>query len=157
MSDFDAAYDAIRAKVGDVTTTRIGPIRALDFQRFAVASGETPGRYDEHAPPLFLTSVLGWGDGPVDDELRPDGTGTEETADLPLSGLRLMGAGQELEFGEPLCDGVTVTVETSIADVQLKEGRSGRLMLLTILRAYSDESGRRLVTCRENFIARPGV
>ena len=145
----------------------LGRISATGFQRFAVAAGETdPVYFDDDAaraagfagavaPPLFLSSVLGWGAGASDADLRPDGAASDDTAGLPLTGLRLMGAGQDIDVHAPLHDGVHVVRETSVEDVTLKEGRSGPFLIVTLLRRFLDESGTPLLTSRENFIARP--
>ncbi|WP_158581449.1 FAS1-like dehydratase domain-containing protein [Actinomadura spongiicola] len=151
MSTLEEVCEDVRKRIGTVTRDDLGPVSARDFQRFAVAAGEPPGAT---APPLFLSSVLGWGAGPTGDALSPDGTG-DETAGLPLDGLRLMGAGQDLDFHAPVRDGTRVVRETSVEDVTLKQGGSGPFLVITMLRMFADESGTPLVTCRDNLIARP--
>ncbi|WP_242909505.1 FAS1-like dehydratase domain-containing protein [Actinomadura terrae] len=152
MSTLDEVYRRVLEHVGTSRREDLGRVTARDFQRFAVAAGEPPGAV---APPLFPTSVLGWEAGPPQDALRPDGTTDDEMADLPLAGLRMMGAGQDIDFHAPVRDGTHIVRETSIEDVALKEGRSGPFLVVTLLRAYRDASGTPLVTSRENLIARP--
>lgn len=169
MSDavsWHAVYEEIRMQVGQVSRHYLGHASALQFQRFAVAAGDTNERYfsDEVAkragfigvvaPPLFLSAIMGWEAGPEEADLRPDGTGHTETAALPVSGLRLMGAGQELELLEPVVDGCEVTEEISVDGVQLKQGKSGPMLIFSLLRRYVDQDGRELTRCRESFIAR---
>ncbi|GAA4236538.1 hypothetical protein GCM10022254_46410 [Actinomadura meridiana] len=151
MNTLDEICERIREHIGKVIRDDLGIITARDFQRFAVAAGETPG---DVAPPLFLSSVLGWNAGPTSDELTPDGTG-DEKAGLPLDGLRLMGAGQDLDFHHPLQDGTRVVRETSVENVTLKQGGQGPFLIITMLRAFSDDSGTPLVTCHDTLIARP--
>jgi hydroxyacyl-ACP dehydratase HTD2-like protein with hotdog domain len=151
MSTLDAVCERVRDHIGKVVRDDLGTITARDFQRFAVAAGDTPG---DVAPPLFLSSVLGWGAGPAGDALSPDGTG-DEKAGLPLDGLRLMGAGQDLDFHHPVRDGMRVVRDTSVEDVTLKQGGSGPFLIVTMLREFSDDSGTPLVTCRDTLIARP--
>ncbi|MBT2207908.1 MaoC family dehydratase N-terminal domain-containing protein [Actinomadura sp. NEAU-AAG7] len=167
MSTLDEVYRRVRAQVGTSRHDDLGRVSARDFQRFAVAAGETdPVYFDDAsaraaglpgavAPPLFPTSVLGWDAGPPQDALRPDGTTDDEMAELPLAGLRMMGAGQDIDFHAPVRDGTHIVRETSIEDVALKEGRSGPFLVVTLLRAYRDASGAPLATSRENLIARP--
>ncbi|MFC4054206.1 MaoC family dehydratase N-terminal domain-containing protein [Actinomadura syzygii] len=167
MSALDDVCERVRERVGTVSRESLGRISATEFQRFAVAAGETdPVYFDDDAaraagypgaiaPPLFLSSVLGWGAGDSDADLRPDGAATGDAAGLPLGGLRLMGAGQDIEVHAPVHDGVRLVRETSVEDVTLKEGRSGPFLIVTILREFRDESGTPLLTSRENFIARP--
>ncbi|WP_326725687.1 MaoC family dehydratase N-terminal domain-containing protein [Streptomyces sp. NBC_00243] len=152
-----AHCERLKAEVGTERTERLGTIRHGDIARFAVASHAPPprpGPGDATAPPLFLSSVMGWGDGPAESELDADGTAASDTRGIPLGGVRLMGAGQDLEFHNPVRAGVSVVVHTSLDDVQLKHGRSGSLLLLRIRRRFTDEAGTPLVTCRESFIAR---
>ena len=106
------------------------------------------------APPLYLSSVMGWEAGPPGEALRSDGTGGQEAAALPVEGLRLMGGGQDLEFHHPVTDGMEVTMELGPESVELKEGRSGQFLVIRLTRRYRDQNERLLVTCRESFIAR---
>lgn len=154
-------YERLRAELGREHSHALGVIDGRNMRRFAVASN-APGDWTETdedddaqvAPPLYLSSVMGWGSGPAESELRADGSGLDDTRGLPLEGVRLMGAGQELEFHEPVRAGMSVVEHTSLADVQLKAGRSGPLLIMNVRRRFTDESGRALVTCRESFIGR---
>jgi acyl dehydratase len=163
---WDAAYQGLLTHVGQASKRRLGPVSALQFQRFAVAADDLSIRYfsDERAraegfpaavaPPLFLSSVMGWEAGPAEDALRADGLDPGETEALPLAGLRIMGAGQELEFFRPVTDGSEVTEEVTLEDVRLKAGRSGPLLIYRLLRRYYDQDGQELLRCREHFIGR---
>lgn len=151
----DATYQRLRAELGKETTQRLGAISRRDLERFAAASGATVDEDDRPAAhPLFLSSVMGWGAGAAEHELGADGTSAEETRGLPLGGVRLMGAGQSVEFHAPVLEEMYVVVHTSLAEVSLKDGRSGPLLLLQVLRRFADDTGRRLITCRESFIGR---
>lgn len=164
--DYEAVSRDLTEQIGRIRRKPLGRVTALHFTRFAIASQEEAPRYfsDEQArsegfpavvaPPLFLSAVMGWVPGPDEDELRTDGLGDSETEDLPLGGLRIMGAGQDLEFFHPVVEGLEVTEETSVDDVQLKHGRSGTLIIYTLLRRYLDQDERELARCRENFIGR---
>ena len=163
---FETAHAAAQAVVGKVQVQELGRMSKKDFQSFAYAIDDLNPRYlDEGsarsqglpgvvAPPLYLSGVMGWEAGPAEEDLRPDGTGRTETAGLPLENLRLMGAGQELEFHHPVTDRLHVTAHVSLESAELKQGRSGQLLLLRILRRFLDADGRELLTCRESFIAR---
>ena len=158
MTDLVDVYERLVEAQGATTTLDLGEVRACDFRRFAYAVGDINPRYfDEpvaEAPPIFLTAVMGWEAGPLESDLRADGSVPTATAGLPLEGLRLMGAGQELEFHRPAVDGQRVTMDLSIEAVSLKKGKSGDLIVLTLLRRYHDSAGNALVTCHENLIAR---
>jgi acyl dehydratase len=161
------AHEAAQARVGQTTWASLGRMSAREFQRFAIACGETnPVYYDDVAarsagfpaaiaPPLYLSSVTNWGAGPSLSELRQDGSGHSDTRDLPLDGLRLMGCGQELEFHAPVTDGTEVSVESYLSSAELKEGTSGPLLILKTTRRYLDSSGSPVAVCTETVIARP--
>jgi acyl dehydratase len=159
-------YENLQHYVGDTEQVRLGVVRAQDFQRFAIASddlnpfffdGEVAQRYGypgAAAPPLYLSSVMGWGAGPPEKSLLPDGSASEDVASLPLQGLRLMGSGQDLEFAEPVTDGTEITMERSVEAVELKEGKSGPLILIKLVKRFMDAEGKTLVVNRESFIGR---
>ncbi|TDE10595.1 FAS1-like dehydratase domain-containing protein [Jiangella asiatica] len=150
--DLDRAYERLRGELDVERHERLGVVHARDLERFAVAAG-TPAPWSS-APPLYVSSVMGWDVGPAEGELRPDGSGVAETRGLPLDGVRLMGAGQDLELHEPVRAGTAVVVHTRLTDVRRKDGRSGAFLVLEVLRRFTDDGGRPLVTCRESFIAR---
>lgn len=154
-------YKVLRGEIGKEYTMKLGTIAARDLHRFAVASHAPESWSDQGcpegdtvAPPLFLSSVMGWAAGPPESDLDTDGTSVEETRGLPLAGVRLMGAGQDLEFHAPVRAGACVHAHTSLEDVQLKHGRSGTLLILRVLRRFTEADGEALVTCRESFVAR---
>lgn len=144
-------YEQCLPLVGTSTTERLGRIESLAAQRFAVAAGAM----ESAAPhPLFLSSVMGWQAGPAASDLYPDGTAHGFVPGVPLADVRLMGAGQNLEFHEPPGVGSDVTLETTVSDVQLKHGRSGDLLFIHLTRRYTTDEGTLLTTCHETFIAR---
>ncbi len=161
-----ALYEEVRRGIGKIERFKLGIIGQREFQRFAIASDDlNPLYFDEEfakaagragisAPPLFLSSVMGWEAGPPQGSLRSDGTAGQEVALLPTEGLRLMGGGQELEFHRPVTDGTEVTMELATEGVELKEGRSGPFLVIKLRRRYLDHDEQALVTCRETFIAR---
>src|ERR1700726_3924779 len=163
--DVQAIYEAVRKHVGRSFRRDLGPMRSIDMQRFAVAVGDdlpitmvaavaaAAGLPDVAAPPLFLSSVMGWDAGPPESGLLADGVPPGGLADLPVGGLRLMGGGQSLEFLQPVVAGMRVVQETLVKDVRLKEGRSGQLMLIQIERSFFGD-GQLLLRCVETFIGR---
>jgi acyl dehydratase len=158
--------EELKRYVGRSERTDLGIIRKEAFQRFAIAadnlnpiffesdSAKAAGYSDVIAPPLFLSAVRNWQIGPPQDSLRPDGTTSHEFAFLPLEGLRMMGGGQDLELHAPVTDGAQVSMELRLDGVEIKQGRSGPLLLIKITQTYRDSADRPLVTCRETFIAR---
>lgn len=164
--DLRAAYERALPHVGRTQSVALGVMAARDAQRFAMAFGDhSPQYYDESSareagylglpvPPMYLSAVLGWQAGPPESQLLADGNSEEPLGNVPLDGLRLMGGGQSLRFVEPVLCGSDVTMEVVVENLELKDGRSGPLMLLTVVRRYLDEQRRLLVECSETFIAR---
>ncbi len=141
------AAERLATETGVTRRRDLGTLAARDLERFTVVAGGPVAQ-------LYLSSVMGWSTGPQESDLRPDGTGVDETRGLPLDGLRLMGAGQELEFHRSVRAGDRVVEHTTLLDVRRRSGRGGDLLLLTVLRKFTDEVDRPLVTCHETFVAR---
>jgi acyl dehydratase len=165
-ADLEKQFNDLVAFVGTRWHSELGRIDAMQFQRFATATGDqdplvwsieaaqAAGLPSRQAPPLYLTAVMAWGAGPPTAELRADGVARTMLDDLPLAGLRLMGGGQNLEFLAPVTDGLMVSCDIELLDVQQKQGRSGSLILLDLLTVYRDAEGTELVRCGERIIAR---
>jgi acyl dehydratase len=163
---FETVYQQIRALVGQTRTIPIGQLSRRDLERFAVAVDDpNPLFFDdafarEHgypgaiAPPLYLSSVLGWEAGPPERSLRSDGTPDNDAMAVPIRGLRVMGGGQELEFHRPVTAGMDVVMEFSVSNAELKHGRTGPLLVVQLKKRFLAADGTPIVTCRENFIAR---
>jgi acyl dehydratase len=142
----------------------IGAITALMFQRYAIAVGDLNPIYFDNAaaqaagypgivaPPNFLTSVLGWQAGPAEPDLLADGTEAGIMAP-ELRGLRLMGGGHELTFGQPVVPGAVVTARRKLVDLYEREAKFGSLIFAISDVVYTDQHGEHLVTCRETYIA----
>ena len=142
----------------------LGEITALMFQRYAIAVGDlNPIYFDDTAaraagypgivaPPNFLTSVLGWEAGPAEGDLLDDGT--EAKLLVPeIRGLRLMGGGHELTFGQPIRPGDVVTARRKLVDLYQREAKFGLLTFSVSDIVYTNQRGEHLVTCRETVIA----
>ncbi len=142
----------------------IGAITALMFQRYAIAVGDLNPIYFDAvaaraaghpgivAPPNFLTSVLGWDAGPTEGDLLEDGT--ERAVLVPeIEGLRLMGGGHELTFGQPVRPGDIVTARRKLVDLYQREAKFGLLTFAISDIVYTNQRGDHLVTCRETVIA----
>jgi acyl dehydratase len=163
---FPEIYEQVKAQLGKTRRIPFGVINRRDVERFAFAVDDpNPLFFDDAfarahgyssaiAPPLYLSSVLGWESGPPQDSLSPDGNPSGDETALPVGGLRVMGGGQELEFHRPVTAGLEVVIEFSVTNVELKQGRSGPLLVIQLQKKFLTNDGALLVTCRENAIAR---
>jgi acyl dehydratase len=142
----------------------LGEITALMFQRYAVAVGDlNPIYFDDAAaraaghpgivaPPNFLTSVLGWEAGPAEADLLADGTEAKLLVS-EIRGLRLMGGGHDLSFGQPVRTGDVVTARRKLVDLYQREAKFGLLTFAVSDITYTNQRDEHLVTCRETVIA----
>lgn len=161
------AHDRAAPFIGRTERVALGRIHAREVARFAIATGDpSPVWSDESAareagyagvpvPPLYLTAVLGWGAGPREDELMADGNALPSLGSVPLDGLRLMGGGQQVTVHHPVLVGTDVVLDTTVERLERKQGRSGPLLIVSVLRHYRDDMGLLLVECRESFLALP--
>jgi acyl dehydratase len=154
---------------------QLGVIRALDFQRYAVAVGDlNPIYFDDAAardagypgivaPPNFLTSIIEWGLGPLRSEMREDGNHRDGmtlkliglTKDQ-LHGLRMMGGGNQIELGQPVRPGDVVTCRRRLVEVYEKPSKMGQLVFIVHENTYINQQGAMLAVCREtNIGAKP--
>lgn len=163
---FEEVYEQIKGQIGKTRTVPIGIISRRDFERFAMAVDDrNPLYFDEAfarehgypgaiAPPTYLSAVLGWESGPPESALRTDGTPHNDAMAVPIRGLRVMGGGQELEFHQPIVADMDLVMEFGISGAELKQGKSGPLIVIQIEKRYLTTSGVLVLVCRENAIAR---
>jgi len=67
---------------------------------------------------------------------------------------RLLNGGNEIEFFRCLAVGEKCVANARYADVQLKQGKSGSLLLVVIETTFSTEQGERLLVNRQTLIWR---
>lgn len=154
------------ATVGTVVSRVTGEVRRRDWQRWAVAVGETnplffdaevareAGFREDCAPPLYLQyAVLG-----VTrlEDLRADGSSGAASGNLlfPDAPKRMAG-GESWEFHAPAYHGDEVTSERTVASIVQKEGRSGSFVLVNWRATYTNQDGALLAVANTSMIARP--
>ena len=113
-------YAQTQPRIGDVLSRRsLGTLDAVTIGRYAMTIGAAdPSHYDPAAarsagyadvvaPPNMLAAIVEWGVGTPEAQLQPDGT--PHDGDMPLGdgdlGLRVMGAGEEMELVNPVTAG----------------------------------------------------
>lgn len=156
-----------RARAGQIASETLGILTVRDFCRYAVAVGDddylaaarssaASGR-PVLAPALFVTGILGWGDGPPTKELYPDGLGPADspcTHGLPVTQMH---GGQEVEITrQPAADDV-LRADRIIEGAAVKQGQAGPFAVLRLATTFRDEHGEALATSRESIIVLPGA
>jgi acyl dehydratase len=175
MTDEASRESAGRTPVKTVeareTTELLGEIRALDFQRYAIAVGDlNPIYFDEQAardagyagivaPPNFITSIIEWGLGALEHEMRDDGNPRDAIARKligldpeDLLGLRMMGGGNEIELGQEVRPGDIVTATRRLVDAYEKPSKMAQLLFAVHETTYVNQHGAILAVCRETNI-----
>ena len=164
-----AAYYAETApRVGSVLARRsLGTLDATTIGRYAMTIGATdPVHYDRDAaraaghadvvaPPNLLAAVVEWGVGTPEANLRPDGTPIG--GELPLGdelGLRVMGAGEEMELLNPVTAGTDLVLETTLDAVTPKQTRSGPCVFVTTSNTFLSADGTELNRNRRTVVLR---
>ncbi len=163
----DALLGSIRTRVGVATTRSLGTVTDVMIRRYARAIGESnPLYYDAEyarsrgyadvvAPPNLVTAVSVWDEGDDTADLRTDGTPAEiHLHGLPTSGVRVMGGGEDMEFHAPITAGTTLEERSTLIDAELREGRSGPVIVVRYRDDYRDDQGRLFVTSTRKVLVR---
>jgi acyl dehydratase len=133
-----------RRSLGTVDAVTIGryalTIGATDPSHYDPAAARAAGHADVVAPPNLLAAMVEWGVGTPEPELEPDGT--PHDGDVPLGdGLRVMGAGEEMELVAPVTAGTEVVLETTLESVTPKQTRAGTCVFVTTLNTFASADG----------------
>jgi hypothetical protein len=117
------------------------------------------------APPLYPVHAFRTPAGAPDPlasvQRDPDADGTEGNdgmyfglEPIPSPFKRLLNGGNEIEFFRCLAVGETCTAQARYANVQLKEGKSGQMLLVDIETEFRTEAGELLLVNRQTLIWR---
>ncbi len=151
------------------------PIREEDLRRFTQGlMNADPIHYDEQAaaaryggvvaPALYPAHVFRRPAGSPDPFDRfvddPEWDGSDLAAglgglpplDLPFS--RVLNGGVEAEFHQLARVGDTISAQSSYADIQEREGRSGAMVLITVETTYTNQDAAVLAQVRHTVILR---
>jgi acyl dehydratase len=149
-------YAQTQPRIGEVLSRRsLGALDAVTIGRYAMTIGaHDPCHYDAQAarsaghpdviaPPNMLAAIAEWGVGTAEARLQPDGTPPD--GDMPLGdgelGLRVMGAGEEMELVNPVTAGAELVLETTLEAVTPKQTRSGPCIFVTTLNTFTSADG----------------
>ena len=141
-----AYYAQTQPRIGAVLSRRsLGTLDAVTIGRYAMTARPTRATTTggPHGRPGTPTS---WrhrtcsprsssGVSAPRGQLQPDGT--PHDGDMPLGdgdlGLRVMGAGEEMELVNPVVAGTEVVLETTLESVTAKQTRSGPCVFVTTI------------------------
>jgi hypothetical protein len=177
MSDIEAAqFERYRGMQGKPLVAGM-PLERDTLRRFVQAIMDTDPLYVDTvyakgtkfgntvAPPLYpvhaFRPMLG-GTDPLDalqEDPEADGSGGNDGVYFGLTPIvspfkRLLNGGNEIEFFRCLGVGERCVAKARYADVRLKEGKGGALLLVSIETTFSTESGDKLLVNRQTLIWR---
>jgi MaoC dehydratase-like protein len=164
-------YAQTQPRTGTVLSRRsLGTLDRVSIGRYALTIGAAdPAHYDPAAarsaeyadvvaPPNMLAATVEWGIGTPEAQLQPDGTPLDgETPAGDGLGLRVMGAGEEMELVNPVIAGTEVVLETTLETVTPKQTRSGPCVFVTTLNTFSSAEGAILNRNRRTVVLRNPV
>jgi hydroxyacyl-ACP dehydratase HTD2-like protein with hotdog domain len=165
-------YAETQPRVGTVLSLRnLGVLDAVTIGRYAMTIGATdPVHYDAAiarsagyadvvAPPNLLAAVVEWGLGTPEADLQFDGTPIDAETPLgdPDLGLRVMGAGEDMELINPVVAGTELIVESTLAAVTPKQARTGTCVFVTTLNTFMSTDGTVLNRNRRTVVLRNPV
>jgi hydroxyacyl-ACP dehydratase HTD2-like protein with hotdog domain len=147
-------YTETQPRIGAVLSRRsLGTLDAVTIGRYAMTIGAVdPSHYDKEAagsaghadvvaPPNLLAAMVEWGVGTPESRLQADGTPVDGEIPLGDLGLRVMGAGEEMELVNPVVAGTEVMLETSLESVIPKQTRSGTCVFVTTTNTFMSVDG----------------
>jgi hydroxyacyl-ACP dehydratase HTD2-like protein with hotdog domain len=134
-----------RRSLGTLDAVTIGryamTIGAADPSHYDAAAARSAGYADVVAPPNLLAAMVEWGVGTPESCLQADGTPVDGEIPLGDLGLRVMGAGEEMELVNPVVAGTEVVLETSLESVIPKQTRSGTCVFVTTTNTFMSVDG----------------
>ena len=166
MSAIEQVAERFRNALGSKVERYLGEITPLMIRRYALAiADDNPVYHDKGfaqslgypdvlAPPNMLASIVEWGVGGREEDLRRDGTQIADDS-VPLGsmeGVRIKGGGEEMFFYRPVVAGTHVTLTSEIIDTYTKQGKKGPIAFLVIKNTYRDQDGALLSTCNRTVL-----
>jgi hypothetical protein len=167
-----AHYAQTKPRTGAVLARRsLGTLDRVTIGRYAMtigaadpvhhdpAAARSAGYADVVAPPNLLAAIVEWGIGTPEARLQPDGT--PHDTETPLGdgdlGLRVMGAGEEMELVNPVIAGTEVVLESTLESVTPKQTRAGTCVFVTTMNTFMSAEGAVLNRNRRTVVLRNPV
>ena len=168
MDEEPFVSESARRMIGTAGPWLTGSVSARESQRYAMSVGDlNPLYFDEDAavaagyaatvmPPMCLTTATR-ALVPLH-KLRADGNPIEDDSDvtrtLPLPVTRRMVGGLTIDFHAPIHPGVELKSQQRLVDIEEKDGRSGRFIIMSTETEYRTLDDELIATVREKRIAR---
>jgi len=151
--------DEIKAMIGTMTEPSIMEVERGAIRRFADAIGDPNplykdieyaknSRYGEMVCPI---GFFGW---PI------KGGGLEQMMGMIMPAMikaglfRILDGGVDYEFFIPIHAGDTLTSYGKVADIREREGKSGKMLFITMEQTYLNQNGDKAAVARATIIAR---
>ncbi|MGW3415033.1 FAS1-like dehydratase domain-containing protein [Streptomyces sp. NPDC000888] len=162
MNALDEVLARARALVDRWEDEDCGTLTVKDFCRYAAALNDVhylrEARVREvegapvEAPVLFLASTMSWEDGPVEQDLRPDGLAARESPCTQGLPVRQVHGGQSVRLTRAPLAGTRVTASRAVTSVAYKKGQSGDFVLLGVTTRYTAPDGGELTAVDETIV-----
>jgi 3-methylfumaryl-CoA hydratase len=139
-----AAFDDLRTWLGRTETQR-DVVTAAPIHRLAATLGVDPPTGDDGDPLPMMWHLLFCATATPGHLLGSDGHPVRGGFLPPVTLRRRMYAGGRIDVAEPLRLGEEVTRRSTVGDVTEKAGRSGGLVIVTVVNEYTTPGGGRVV------------
>jgi len=167
MSIDERLVATLQTHIGYKTRKELGELSQSIIRRYARAVADNNPLYQDEefakaagyknivAPPNLIPSIVDWSEGSPEQGLRVDGTESgDHLPGVPESGVRVMGGGEDMEFHSPAIAGNRITVESWLETVELRNSKSGLMIVLSYRNRYLDEMDRLLLATTRTVLLR---
>jgi acyl dehydratase len=140
-------YDELKKLVGHEFKPVVYEVEKGAIKKLAVATGDPGVLFQDEeyakkskygsiiAPPTFLSSFR-----------MTEADEWMMKLDIPLK--RAVNAGIDLEFFKPIKPGDVITVTAKVAEIDVKDGKSGKMVMSATERTYTNQNGETVAKMR---------
>jgi len=139
LAEASAITDEIKALLNVEFGPKVYEIEKGMVRKFAGAIDDPNPLWQKVAPPTFPTALA-----------LEEFTQKIFTVRCPLT--RFLNGGNELEYYQPIKVGDTISVTGKLSDVREREGRTGKMLFMTLELTYKNREGEVVVKGRNTII-----
>lgn len=151
--------DEIKALVGQMTEPMIMEVERGAIRRFAEAIDDPNPLYTDveyaknsrYGEVICPVGFFGW---PIKGNPLEKMMGMLMPAMLKAGLFRILDGGVDYEYFLPIRAGETLTAYAKIADIREREGKSGKMLFLTVEQTYLNQNGDMVARTQATIIAR---